>query len=194
MNRLSDRRRDRPDPSGRLRSVRRRAPPAAQRHAGRRDRGVDRRGSRASHSSRSSTWCSVSGASSARRSGGSSASSIAYALLVRDRSDTETAIDRVMTVSIWASGAVVTAVLAWMIVYLTVEGTARAAARFLHDRSQQGRPAQPGRRCQARDHRDLRAGRHRDRHRGADRSAHGDLPERDPGPARACRCASSSTR
>lgn len=69
---------------------------------------------------------------------------IAYALLVRDRSDTETAIDRVMTVAIWAAGAAVTAVLAWMIIYLTAKGLpALRPGFFTTDLSKVG-PLNPG--------------------------------------------------
>jgi phosphate transport system permease protein len=69
---------------------------------------------------------------------------VAYSLLVRDRSDTETAIDRVMTVVIWATGALVTAVLAWMITFLVIKGLpALRPGFFTQDLSKVG-PLNPG--------------------------------------------------
>jgi phosphate transport system permease protein len=67
-----------------------------------------------------------------------------YALLVRDRSDTETAIDRVVTVVIWSTGALVSAVLAWMMVYLTIKGLPALRVGFFTDDLSKVGPLDPG--------------------------------------------------
>ena len=69
---------------------------------------------------------------------------VLYALLVRDRSDTETAIDRVVTVAIWATGALVSAVLAWMLVYLVIKGLPAFRAGFFTDDLSKVGPLDPG--------------------------------------------------
>ncbi len=67
-----------------------------------------------------------------------------YALLVRDRADTETAIDRVVTVTIWTTGALVVAALAWMLIYLVSKGLpALRPSFFTQDLSKVG-PLNPG--------------------------------------------------
>jgi phosphate transport system permease protein len=67
-----------------------------------------------------------------------------YAILVHDRSDTETAIDRVVTVAIWSTGALVIAVLTWMIAFLVAKGLpALRPGFFTEDLSKVG-PLNPG--------------------------------------------------
>lgn len=67
-----------------------------------------------------------------------------YALLVRDRADTETAVDRVVTVAIWTTGALVVAALAWMLIYLVSKGLpALRPSFFTQDLSKVG-PLNPG--------------------------------------------------
>lgn len=69
---------------------------------------------------------------------------VAYGLLVRDRADAEAAIDRMITVAVWATGAAVTAVLAWMLFYLAVKGLpALRPGFFTTDLSKVG-PLDPG--------------------------------------------------
>jgi phosphate transport system permease protein len=69
---------------------------------------------------------------------------VAYALLVRDRSDAETAIDRVMTVAIWGTGAAVTAVLAWMMAYLVIKGLPQLRPGFFTTDLSKVGPLNPG--------------------------------------------------
>ena len=59
---------------------------------------------------------------------------VALYALSRDRESPEIAIDRMVTTVVWSIGAVVTAVLAWMLIYLVVRGTKVLRVGFLtHD-------------------------------------------------------------
>ncbi len=69
---------------------------------------------------------------------------VVFYILVRDRSDTEGALDRIVTVLIWSAGALVAAVLAWMLAFLFVKGIpALTGGFFTHDMSTVG-PLTPG--------------------------------------------------
>ena len=69
---------------------------------------------------------------------------IVYALLARDRSDVETAIDRVVTVIVWSVGFLVAAVLAWMLAYLFVQGVKRLSWSFFTEDLSKVGPLNPG--------------------------------------------------
>jgi phosphate transport system permease protein len=69
---------------------------------------------------------------------------VIFSLLVRDRSDPETALDRVVTVIVWSVGVVVAATLLWMLVFLVIKGTkALSWSFFTTDLSKVG-PLNPG--------------------------------------------------
>lgn len=72
------------------------------------------------------------------------ASLFVFYVLIRDRSDTEGALDRIVTVLIWSGGALVASVLVWMIVFLWVKGLpALSGGFFTQDMSKVG-PLSPG--------------------------------------------------
>jgi phosphate transport system permease protein len=67
-----------------------------------------------------------------------------FYLLSRDRTDTEAAIDRVVTVFVWTAGVVVTSVLVWMVAYVTLKGLKEFSwSFFVEDLSKVG-PLTPG--------------------------------------------------
>jgi phosphate transport system permease protein len=69
---------------------------------------------------------------------------VVYYVLVRDRSDTEAAIDRMVTVIIWSVGAAVAAILAWMLLFLLSKGLPELKGSFFtQDMSKVG-PLTPG--------------------------------------------------
>lgn len=69
---------------------------------------------------------------------------VVYYLLARDQEDAETALDRVVTMLIWSAGALVAAVLAWMLVTVATNGVGRLTWGFLtHDLRTTG-PLTPG--------------------------------------------------
>jgi phosphate transport system permease protein len=72
------------------------------------------------------------------------AATVVFYVLTRDRTDSEQALDRVVTVLVWSAGAVVSAVLTWMIVFLVVKGIpALTTGFFAEDMSEVG-PLTPG--------------------------------------------------
>lgn len=72
------------------------------------------------------------------------ASLFVFYILIRDRSDTEGALDRIVTVLIWSAGGLVASVLVWMIVFLVVKGLpALSGGFFTQDMSKVG-PLSPG--------------------------------------------------
>lgn len=69
---------------------------------------------------------------------------IVFFVLIRDRSDRENAIDRIVTLFIWSIGALVVGVLGWMITFLVAKGLpALRPAFFTSDLSKVG-PLTPG--------------------------------------------------
>jgi phosphate transport system permease protein len=69
---------------------------------------------------------------------------VVFFLLVRDNSDTENAVDRIVTVGIWSVGLLVVAVLGWMMTFLLIKGLpALRAGFFTSDLSKVG-PLTPG--------------------------------------------------
>jgi phosphate transport system permease protein len=67
-----------------------------------------------------------------------------YFLLARDRTDAETALDRVVTVVVWSVGVLLIATLAWMITTVFTEGLARFGWSFLTDDMRTTGPLTPG--------------------------------------------------
>jgi phosphate transport system permease protein len=67
-----------------------------------------------------------------------------FALLARDRSDAETALDRVVTVIIWSVGLLVAAVLAWMLMFLFAQGIKRLSWSFFTEDLSEVGPLNPG--------------------------------------------------
>ena len=61
-------------------------------------------------------------------------------MLIRDRLDGEAALDRIVTVLIWSTGALVSAVLVWMIAFLVIKGLPALKRRLLHRGHEQGGP------------------------------------------------------
>ena len=123
-------------------------------------------------------------ASSASRSGGTSRSSRCYFVLTRDRSTSETAIDRVVTVFVWSVGLLVATVLAWMVTYVVIKGLKALSWEFFTEDLSKIGPLDSGRRSEARDHRNARAGRYRDDRRRSGRDHDRGLLARDQRPAR----------
>ena len=105
---------------------------------------------------------------------------VLYYLLLRDSHDRRAAVDRVVTIVVWAAGALVTGALAWMVCFAFRPRAAEACVELLYARSQQGRSAESGWRSQARHHRNARTGRHRHGGRRADRDPDRRVPERAP--------------
>jgi len=69
---------------------------------------------------------------------------VALFFLSRDRESPEVAVDRMVTTVVWSIGAVVTAVLAWMLIYLVIRGAkALGLSFFTQDLSTVG-PNDPG--------------------------------------------------
>ena len=69
---------------------------------------------------------------------------VVFYALVRDRSDGESALDRIVTVVVWSIGVLVVSILSWMIVFLLVKGLpALRAGFFTQDLSKVG-PLTPG--------------------------------------------------
>ena len=67
-----------------------------------------------------------------------------YFLLVRDRADSESALDHVVTVVVWSFAALVSAVLVWMVLFVLFRGLPKLAATFFtQDLSKVG-PLSPG--------------------------------------------------
>jgi phosphate transport system permease protein len=65
-------------------------------------------------------------------------------LLVRDRADTEAAIDRVVAACVWGAGVAIAAVLVWMIAFVVAKGLPKLTATFFtQDLSKVG-PLTPG--------------------------------------------------
>ncbi len=69
---------------------------------------------------------------------------VVYFLLVRDRSDIEAAIDRVVTVVVWSVAVLVAAVLTWMVLYVVVQGYHRLRLSFLTEDLSKVGPLTPG--------------------------------------------------
>jgi phosphate transport system permease protein len=69
---------------------------------------------------------------------------VVFALLESDRSDAETAIDRVATVVVWSVGFLVAAVLAWMLLYLFAQGVKRLSWSFFTEDLSKVGPLNPG--------------------------------------------------
>jgi len=67
-----------------------------------------------------------------------------YFLLGRDRSDTETAIDRVVTVLVVSAGIVVASVLTWMIVFVVTKGLSKLTGSFFTEDLSKTGPLNPG--------------------------------------------------
>jgi phosphate transport system permease protein len=69
---------------------------------------------------------------------------VVFYVLTRDRTDSEQALDRIVTLLVWSAGVVVSAVLTWMIVFLVVKGIpALTGGFFTEDMSKVG-PLTPG--------------------------------------------------
>lgn len=69
---------------------------------------------------------------------------VVFALLERDRSDAETAFDRVATVVVWSVGILVAAVLAWMLAYLFAQGVKKLSWTFFTEDLSKVGPLNPG--------------------------------------------------
>jgi phosphate transport system permease protein len=67
-----------------------------------------------------------------------------YFILVRDRSDIEAAIDRIVAVIVWSMAAVVAAVLAWMVGWVIVKGLRRLSWHFFTEDLSKTGPLTPG--------------------------------------------------
>jgi phosphate transport system permease protein len=72
------------------------------------------------------------------------ASLVVFFLLVRDRSDAEGALDRIMTVIVWSAGAVVSSVLVWMLGYLLFKGLPELTSGFFTEDMSKVGPLTPG--------------------------------------------------
>ncbi len=72
------------------------------------------------------------------------ASLVVFFLLVRDRSDAEGALDKIMTVVVWSAGAVVSSVLVWMLVYLLFKGIPELTSGFFTEDMSKVGPLTPG--------------------------------------------------
>jgi phosphate transport system permease protein len=67
-----------------------------------------------------------------------------YYLLTRDRSDSESGLDRVVTVVVWSAAVAVAGVLTWMVIFVFAKGIGRLTWAFLtHDMRKTG-PLSPG--------------------------------------------------
>jgi phosphate transport system permease protein len=65
-------------------------------------------------------------------------------VLVRDRVDAETALDRVMTTLVWSTAILVTAALGWMITYLLIKGVPGLSFEFFTKDMSNNGPLNPG--------------------------------------------------
>jgi phosphate transport system permease protein len=72
------------------------------------------------------------------------ASLVVFYVLARDRTDSQQALDRIVTVLVWSAGMVVSAVLTWMIVFLVVKGIPALTSGFLFEDMSQVGPLTPG--------------------------------------------------
>jgi phosphate transport system permease protein len=69
---------------------------------------------------------------------------VVFYVITRDRTDSEQALDKIVTVLVWSAGAVVSGVLAWMLVFLVTKGLpALTGSFFFQDMSKVG-PLSPG--------------------------------------------------
>jgi len=69
---------------------------------------------------------------------------VAYFLLVRDRSNVEAAVDRVITVLVWSVGLLVTSVLVWMVAFVVAKGLPRLSWHFFTEDLSTVGPLTPG--------------------------------------------------
>jgi phosphate transport system permease protein len=69
---------------------------------------------------------------------------VIYYVVVRDRADAETALDKIVTVILCAIALIVVGVLAWMLVYLVSQGLPKLAASFFTEDLSQVGPLTPG--------------------------------------------------
>jgi phosphate transport system permease protein len=69
---------------------------------------------------------------------------VVFYVLTRDRTDSEQALDRIVTVLVWSAGLLVSAILVWMLVFLITKGIpALTGSFFVEDMSKVG-PLSPG--------------------------------------------------
>jgi phosphate transport system permease protein len=69
---------------------------------------------------------------------------VTYFLLVRDRSDVEAAIDRVISVVVWSMGLMVASVLFWMVGFVVAKGLPRLSWQFFTEDLSKVGPLTPG--------------------------------------------------
>ena len=115
-------------------------------------------------------------------------------LLVRDRSGSVVASDRLITCAVWLCGLAAVGVLAWMVVYLVAKGLGALDWNFFTEDMSKAGPLDPGGGSLHAIIGTLEQIGDRDRHRRAARRADRGLPQRDQGPARAGRPLRRPTR
>src|SRR5262249_27609739 len=67
-----------------------------------------------------------------------------YFCLVRDRSDVEAAIDRLITAVVWSVGMITAAVLIWMVSFVVIKGLDRLSWKFFTEDLSKAGPLSPG--------------------------------------------------
>jgi phosphate transport system permease protein len=69
---------------------------------------------------------------------------VVFFVLTRDRLDGEAALDRIVTVLIWSTGALVSAILVWMIAFLVIKGLPELKPSFFTEDMSKVGPLTPG--------------------------------------------------
>lgn len=69
---------------------------------------------------------------------------VLFALITRERSDAETALDRIVTFVVWSVGTIVAATLVWMLVYLFFKGLKELSLSFFTEDMSKVGPLNPG--------------------------------------------------
>jgi phosphate transport system permease protein len=69
---------------------------------------------------------------------------VVFFLIIRDRTDSEGALDKIMTTLIWSAGVLVSALLVWMLSYLVFKGIPKITASFFSEDMSKVGPLTPG--------------------------------------------------
>lgn len=69
---------------------------------------------------------------------------VVFYVLTRDRTDSEQALDRIVTVLVWSAGLLVSAILVWMIVFLVTKGIPALTGSFFYEDMSKVGPLSPG--------------------------------------------------